>query len=104
MPIIYLKNPRSGSHFRNIGGPSAGSKGGRKTPPGTSWASCNNAFRSARRRTVFGTVDIIHPDFMTMITGTITPMLGPNRRTLIARAPRSGPSWTTFSKPCRGKQ
>jgi hypothetical protein len=41
MPIIFLRNPRSGSHFRHIG-----EKGGRplqhsKKKAGTVWASCN---------------------------------------------------------------
>ena len=41
MPIIYLKNPRSGSHFRSIGGRAAPT-GARQSGghAGVSWASC----------------------------------------------------------------
>ena len=127
MPIIYLKRPRSGSHFRFIGG----TKGGRpmrgaqkhrmqrmqKMIRSVGWASCNTAFQNAVRwgpkeRRARGPL----PSFGSLIMPTYAQFLytfapaayeslgflqSRNYATPIQQGRPQGPAFSSFQKPCR---
>jgi len=114
MPIIFLKNPRSGSHFRFIGG---GNKGGRpmrgarkhrmlrmeKRIRSVGWASCNTAFQNAVRWGKGGGsfAATIHP-----VKWTFWQILANSGPTATIegyedRRPTTGADFADFGKPCR---
>jgi hypothetical protein len=115
MPIIYIKNPKSGSHFRHIG-PADGGKGGRYTGRrraperqritgirSVGWASCNTAFQNAVRwgkggGGFSGTIHAPQWTFWQQITGSghTSTITGQE-----ARRPRAGAEFSQFKKPCR---
>lgn len=102
MPIIYIKNPTSGSHFRNIGG----TKGGRPIRGGqkrfrtdrhgirsVGWASCSKP--KATNWPHYSFTAPRHGGFPTAIAGAIFAFLG------ITSSTTRNDTADTFSKPCR---
>lgn len=102
MPIIYIKNPRSGSHFRHIGG----TKGGRPMRGGqrkfktdrrgirsVGWASCSTP--SGAKWAHYMPREL-HKD---RSRDTVTRLIGGILWTLF-NSPHPNPD-SGFSRPCR---
>jgi hypothetical protein len=98
MPIIYLKNPSRGSHFRTVNAatnPRSAQQTGNRV---IAWASCSSPFRmwvghvrgltftNHAFRDIFGIVRGIESHVISGFT---------------ARVHRSRTAFTSFKKPCR---
>ena len=102
MPIIYIKNPRVGSHFRHIGGTKGGRpmRGGQKKFKGprggirsVGWASCS---APSGAKWVKFPARSVHKDTS---RDTVTRLIGAVLWTLF-NSPTPNPD-TGFSRPCR---
>jgi hypothetical protein len=122
MPIIFLKNPRTGSHFRFIGGTKGGRYTGRRRAPerdrikgirSVGWASCNTAFQNfirwgkpdrRERGPIQGRSSIVAPQyalFLYALNPKAWERFGFAPKNISVPGQRLGPAFNEFKKPCR---